>query len=498
MDLEALGDFEEKMAVIRTADESVVEFMAEVIVVPAFTDLSPEGHAAKIDEATEGTLTWLYESQEITGKQGELVPIHRPKPLATSLVLVIGFGDRSKLDRGTVFRGVATATKYLAGRQRGRVAFFLDEEWSDDWVEAALCAIQVGTMGQDLYRLEKKRHPFSEVVWNGSSQQAVEQGSILGESVNLTRELVNEPPSAIYPETFAERATTEAGDCGFEIEVWDEERLKKERCLSLLGVGQGSSRPSRLVIMRHNGGGSEAPIALVGKGVTFDSGGLSLKPSDGMKTMKCDMAGAATVLGAMCAIARLKLPVNVVGLVGLAENMISGDCYRLGDVLETRLGKTVEVLNTDAEGRLVLADVLDVAVEQKPAHIIDLATLTGACVVALGLDVAGLMTNDQEWCDKIAAAADVCGEPVWQLPMFDDFSEQIRSEVADIKNIGEGRWGGAITAAKFLEEFVGETSWTHIDIAGPAFLDKPKDWVDGGGSGVMVRTLVELIRSLGK
>jgi leucyl aminopeptidase len=271
--------------------------------------------------------------------------------------------------------------------------------------------------------------------------------------------------------------------------------LKAERCGSLLAVARGSIRPPRLLILRHNGGhAGDAPLALVGKGVTFDSGGLSLKPNDSMLTMKCDMAGAATVLGAMQAIARLQLPVNVIGLVGLVENMVSGDSFKLGDVLTARSGKTIEVLNTDAEGRLVLADVLDVAVERGAAKIIDLATLTGACVVALGTDTAGLMTNDQSWCDELSAVARQCGEAAWQLPMFPEFGEQIASKVADIKNIGEGRWGGAITAAKFLEEFVQGKPWVHIDIAGPAFLDSPKAWLDAGGSGAFVRTLVELAK----
>ena len=228
--------------------------------------------------------------------------------------------------------------------------------------------------------------------------------------------------------------------------------------------------------------------------MTFDSGGLSLKPSDGMKTMKCDMAGAATVLGAMQAIARLKLPLNVMGLAGLVENMPGAAAYKLGDVLTTRAGKTIEVHNTDAEGRLVLADVLSVAVDRGASKIVDLATLTGACVVALGLDVAGLMTNNQPWCDAVRAAAESCGERVWQLPMFPEYSEQIKSDVADLKNVGEGRWAGAIAAAKLLEEFVAGLPWTHIDIAGPAFLEKPKPWLDAGGSGALVPTLVELAR----
>jgi leucyl aminopeptidase len=299
----------------------------------------------------------------------------------------------------------------------------------------------------------------------------------------------------MYPESFAAEAVRVAEACGMAIEVWDQARLEAERCGSLLAVARGSSREPRLVILKYSGGASDqAPLALVGKGVTFDSGGLSIKPTDGMKTMKCDMAGAATVLGAMQAIARLKLPVNVVGLCGLVENMLSGDSYKLGDVLRARSGKTIEVLNTDAEGRLVLADVLDVCVGLGPARIIDLATLTGACVVALGNDVAGLMTNNSGWAEAVLDAADTCGEAIWELPMFSEYGDQIRSEVADIKNVGDGRWGGAITAAKFLEEFVAEKPWVHLDIAGPAFLESPKPWLDAGGSGFGVRTLVEVAK----
>jgi leucyl aminopeptidase len=276
--------------------------------------------------------------------------------------------------------------------------------------------------------------------------------------------------------------------------VWDEKRLESERCGSLLAVARGSQRPPRLVQIEYRGGKpGDAPIALVGKGVTFDSGGLSLKPTDSMTTMKCDMAGAAAVLATLAAAARLKLPVNIVGLMGLVENMPSGTAMKLGDVLTARSGKTIEVLNTDAEGRLVLADVLNVALDRKPAKIIDLATLTGACVVALGTDVVGAFANNQPWCDAVLNAARAAGEAVWQMPMFPEYNELIRTEIADIKNTGDGRWGGAITAAKFLEEFVGETPWVHLDIAGPAYFEKPKPWHDVGGTGVMVRTLVELL-----
>ncbi|MFM7107537.1 MAG: leucyl aminopeptidase family protein [Planctomycetaceae bacterium] len=324
-------------------------------------------------------------------------------------------------------------------------------------------------------------------------------GAAIATGVNLARRLVNMSPDDMYPESFAEEAAAAAGRAGLEIEILDEERLRRERCHAILAVGRGSVRPPRLVILRHRGAqgraaGAAPDLALVGKGVTFDSGGLSLKPSESMLTMKMDMSGGAAVLAAIATIAALKIPVDVVAAIGLVENMTGPAAYKLGDVITARSGTTIEVHNTDAEGRIVLADVLDVVRGMKPGRIVDLATLTGACMVALGHDVAGLFTNDQAWCDRVAAAARAVGEPVWQLPMYPEYDEQIASDVADIKNVGDGRWGGAITAAKFLERFVGGIPWTHVDIAGPAFAEKPKPWTDGGGTGSMVRPLVELAR----
>jgi leucyl aminopeptidase len=481
---------------ITAMQSNVTQIAADAVVVGHYADSTLGGPAAEVDAATGGALTRLTESKDITGKHAELTQLLAPNGIRASQVLVVGLGSREKLDRGAAFRATATASKHLAGKKRERVAFYLSDGWTDDLVEAGVCAAAVGCHGQDLYRAEKKRHPFDEILWAGGDDSVLASGQILADSVNLARRLVNEPPSEIYPESFAAAAEDVARECGLEIETWDQDRLELEHCGSLLAVARGSDRPARLVILRHSGGKNGDPtLALVGKGVTFDSGGLSIKPTDGMKTMKCDMAGAATVVGAMQAIARLKLPINVIGLVGLVENMLSGKSYKLGDVLTARSGKTIEVLNTDAEGRLVLADVLDVAIERGAAKIIDLATLTGACVVALGTDVAGLMTNDQSWCDTVAAAARTCGEPAWQLPMFPEYGEQIKSEVADIKNVGEGRWGGAITAAKFLEEFVAGKPWVHMDIAGPSFLESSKPWLDGGGSGAFVRTLIEVARN---
>jgi len=481
--------------IISPTDLEAAELEADAIVVGVDVQGALTKEAQEIDAATDGLLARLVAGGEISGKLGNVTVLLSPAGVKAAIVAVVGLGERQQFGRGQAFRAAAAAAKRLAERPRRRVAFFLGDGWTEQQVESGVSGAMVGCCGQDLYRAEKNLHPFEEILWDDAYESVLASGRILGESINLTRQLVNEPPSRIYPESFAAEAEKFAEEFGLEIEVWDEQRLEDERCGALLAVARGSMRPPRLVILSHLGGAAGDPVlALVGKGVTFDSGGLSIKPAEGMKTMKCDMAGAATVFGAMQAIARLELPVNVIGLAGLVENMISGEAYKVGDVLIARNGKTVEVLNTDAEGRLILADVLDVALERHADHILDLATLTGACMVALGTDVAGLMTNDQPWCDAVRSAADDCGELLWQLPMFTDYDEQIQSKVADIKNVGEGRWGGAITAAKFLEQFVGKTPWAHLDIAGPAFLENPKPWLDAGGTGAFVRTLVEVVR----
>lgn len=474
---------------------SATQTRADVVVVGLFEGEAPAGAAAEVDGSLGGAVQALVERQELSGRICELalLPV---KVGQAAQALVVGLGRRNKFDVGAAYRAAGAAARHLASKKRAVVAFFLDSSWQPGVREAAVCGAIVGCQGQDLYRTEKSRHPFDKILWSSQSDGGIASGQILADGVNLTRRLVNEPADVLYPETFASEAAKVAERCRMEIEIWDDGRLAAERCGALLAVAKGSDRPARLVIMRYRGADKNSPaLAIVGKGVTFDSGGLSLKTPEGMLTMKCDKAGASTMVGAMQAIAELKLPVNVIGLAGLVENMTGPAAMKLGDVLTARSGTTIEVHNTDAEGRLVLADVLSVAVEQQPAKIIDLATLTGACVVALGTEVAGLMSNDEPWCETVLAAAKAVGEPAWQLPMFPEiYNEQIKSEVADIKNVGEGRWGGAITAAKFLERFVGETPWVHIDIAGPAFRDKAKPWAEAGASGQFVRTLVEVAR----
>ncbi len=474
---------------------------AEAIVVFLTEGGVGSGGIAAVDAATGGTLARLAAAGELAGRRYECVPLLAPSGLQAGQVLVVGLGRREEIDAGVVYRAAATAARHLAGRPRSRVAFLADPTWSTAWLEQAVAGAAVGMVGQDLYRAEPKRTRFGTTLWIGADPGAVARGTTLADGINLARRLVNASPDHLYPESFAEEAAAVAGRTGLEIEIWDEDRLRRERCEALLAVARGSIRPPRLVLLRYRGrpraSGDRPDLALVGKGVTFDSGGLSLKPSEAMMGMKMDMAGGASVLGAIATIAALELPVDVVAGIGLVENMTGPAAYKLGDVITARSGTTIEIHNTDAEGRVVLADVLDVVRGLSPGRMIDLATLTGACLVALGHDTAGLFTNDQPCCDALAAAARSVGEPVWQLPMDADFGEQIKSDVADIKNVGDGRWAGAITAAKFLERFVGDTPWTHVDIAGPAFAEKPKPWTDGGGTGVMVRPLVELARSTG-
>lgn len=470
----------------------------DVLVIGMRSDGDVPAALERIDPSAADWFPRLVEAQQVRAKRCELTQLTcRPGESTTAgpiMVLVVGLGNDSPT-RSLAVESAATAIRQLADRPRRRVTLALAECFPESMHDAIVTGAIIGSEGQGIYQSEPGLRSPDQIAFVGVSDASLSRGQILGEAVNHTRRLVNEPPDAVYPQTFSEMAKELVEETEVVVEVWDEQRLREEGCRAILAVGAGSSRPPRLLIMRYQGGGDEPPLAIVGKGVTFDSGGLSLKPSEAMTDMKCDMAGAATVVGVMRAVAKLGLRQNVVGLCGLAENMVSGSSYKLGDVIQTRSGKTIEILNTDAEGRVVLADTLDVAIEQSPRAMVDLATLTGACMVALGTEVAGMMTNHQGTCDQISASANTEGEPVWQLPMFKLYDEKIKSKVADIKNIGEGRWAGAITAAKFLENFVGDVPWVHIDIAGPAFAESPKPHRDAGGTGYLVRSLVRWVES---
>ncbi len=481
-----------------------------IVALPEAFELS--GPVEELDKALAGQIARVGESQDFTGKAAETLTLQGLAGIRAKRLLLVGLGAVGKLTGASVHKALMTAARAVSAKKTERIAVAVSPAifansgpggvTPVNCLQIAATALTVGCVGQDLYRAEKKRFAFENVdllvepgQGTADSVRAIETGTILGESINLARELVNQPAKVIYPDSFAQRAQALARQHALRCEILDKPALEAEKMGSLLAVASGSDQPPRLVFLEYNAAPAGKPVlALVGKGVTFDSGGLSIKPTDGMLTMKCDMAGAATVLATMVAISRLELPVHVMGLMGLVENMTGGSAMKLGDVLTARSGVTIEVQNTDAEGRLVLADVLDYAISKGADQLIDLATLTGACVVALGEEVVGAMSNNQEWCDKVLAAAKSAGEDMWQLPMFGHYDELIKSDVADIRNIG-GRWGGAITAAKFLERFVKEKPWVHLDIAGPSFASGDKPHREGGATGCMVRTLVELVGS---
>jgi leucyl aminopeptidase len=482
------------------------EVAADWLIVGKWENEPFNGAVADLDGQLKGTLGKLVERGDITGKAKETTPLLQVQGMKAQRILVIGLGQRNKADGPLLVSVGSTAARFITTRFFPRIAMALPEDVPGQSPETVARLVGVGLRqgceGPGLRKKKPDRHVPQEIVLVGSPsspatqtiEDAVRRADIEGKAVSLARELVNTPPCDLYPETFAQRALEVAQKVGLACEVFSEAQLRDERMNALLAVARGSERPPRLVVLRHKKGGSGKTLGLVGKGVTFDSGGLSLKTTEQMVDMKCDMAGAAAVLGAMQAIAELDLPVNVLGILALVENMPSGKAMKLGDVLFARNGKTIEVLNTDAEGRLILADALAYAVDNKADHLVDLATLTGACLVALGTEVAGAMTNNEPWSQQILAAARACGELAWPLPMFPFYTDMIKSEIADMKNTGGSRYAGAISAAKFLEEFVGGVPWVHLDIAGPAWAEKENPSRAAGGTGCFVRTLVELAR----
>ncbi|WP_435006288.1 leucyl aminopeptidase [Tundrisphaera lichenicola] len=439
----------------------------------------------------------LIESKDLSRSVGDLSMLlgFSDNNFGTRSIITYGLGAQDKYDGGAAFAAGVALGKKLASRPRDHVAVSIPDSGDPS---ALVEGLIVGTRAADLRKTETSRHPFGALTIVGSSvtpkelDSAVSRGVVVGNAVNLARDLVNTPPAEKSPLTLAERAREVGKSVGLGVTVWDAARIKAERFGGLLGVASGSDEPPTFVILEYRKGGELPTVALVGKGVTFDSGGLSLKPSASMEDMKSDMTGAAVVLSTMSAIAQLGLEVNVVGYLALTENMINGRAMRLGDVLSMRNGRTVEVLNTDAEGRLILADALSYAAEQKPSIILDLATLTGACMVALGTKVAGLFSNDDSFTDTLIRASQASGERVWRMPLDDDYREMLKSNVADLKNVG-GKWAGAITAAKFLQEFVDNRPWIHLDIAGPSWIDSENANRDAGGTGCFVRTLVRWI-----
>lgn len=478
------------------------EVQADWLVVALWEDEGTPKNLQTLDGQIGGAIAALRETGDIAGKSKETTPLLNCKGIAAKRILVVGLGKRAAADRFGLYGAAAAAARFVNKRKTQRIAFVLPDDVPNltpsDTALSVAAGFAFGASGPWLHKSKLDRFPPEELVLLAAAEEvalAAQRADIEARAVGLARDLVNTPPCDLYPETFAERARQVAAAGGFECIIYDEKQLEGQRMGSLLAVARGSDRPPRLAVLRYRGGGNGKTLGLVGKGVTFDSGGLSLKTTDQMLDMKCDMSGAAAVLGAVQAIAELKLPVNVLGVMALVENMPSGKAMKLGDVLRARNGKTIEVWNTDAEGRLILADALAYAVDLKCTHLVDLATLTGACMVALGADVAGVMSNNDSWSGKVLEACRTAGERAWQLPMYSFYTEMIQSDIADMKNTGGSRYAGAITAAKLLEEFVSDTPWVHLDIAGPAWVEKENAVRASGGTGCFVRSLVELARS---
>jgi leucyl aminopeptidase len=487
------------MIEINVLDGPLAGVEADVLVVLGFEDRAP----AAVDQAVSWWASEVYGSGEFSGKPCELTVLHRPTGIKAKRLALAGAGKRDKLDETEMRKAVATAVRTLKGRSMRRMHFWLEQpELAQVAVEGAILGdFEPDQLKTDPKKNEKRIESFTIAVAQGAAglSDAVRRGRIVAEAQNFSRELKNEPANRLTPLVLAEQAEKMAAEHGLECEVLDEARMRQIGMGSLLGVAQGSDNPPALIVLRYvpENAASADHLGLIGKGVTFDTGGISIKPADGMEKMKYDMGGGAAVLGAMRALAQLKPSVRITALIPAVENMISGRAQRPGDIVTSLSGKTVEVLNTDAEGRLILIDAITYAIRMGCTHLVDAATLTGAIVVALGHIYVGAFTNNEEFLGRVMAAGKSGGERMWHMPLDDDYKEYLKSPFADLPNIG-GRWGGAITAAKFLEEFVEGKPWVHLDIAGTAWLDEGKPYLAKGPSGVPVRTFVNLAMNWAK
>ncbi|GAA2279494.1 leucyl aminopeptidase [Nonomuraea roseoviolacea subsp. roseoviolacea] len=455
----------------------------------------PVTGAQALDAAFGGKLAASLTAAGFAGKPGEIAKVPTFGAISAPLLVAVGLGDKS--DAETLRRAAGAAARSLAGTARAAIA--LPAESAADAEAVALGAL-LGAYGFSRYRTGgDAKDPVAELdvlspLGGEEGARITERVTALAESVSLVRDLVNTPPSDLWPAKFAEIAEQAAAETGLSIEVLDEKQLKDGGYGGLIGVGQGSANPPRLVRLSYTHPEAAKTLAFVGKGITFDSGGLSLKPSASMDWMKSDMGGAAAVFGALLGIARLGVPVNAVGYLCLAENLPSGTAQRPSDVIHSYSGKTVEVLDTDAEGRLVLMDGIARAAEDSPDLIVDVATLTGAQIVALGWRTAGVMSNDDAVRELVVEAATAAGEGAWGMPLPEELRKGLDSPIADLANLHPERWGGMLTAAIFLKEFVPDgVRWAHIDMAGPAFnKGEPYGYIPKGGTGAITRTLIGL------
>jgi len=464
-----------------------------------------EAFVSGSDKAVQQVASDLVSAGDLTGKTFETSWLHKPAGIKAKRLLLIGGGKSKKFAASDLRKLAGAAVRTLKSRNLRSLAFVTPQEIpADQAVRAVVEGAIIGDFDPDTYKSDRKDQKIESltVVASGDQtalQRALDEARTIGESQNFTRELVNEPSNQMTPTMLAKRALEMAKQTGLKCEVYGADKIKELKMGAFWGVAQGSEEPPALIVMRYEPAGApEKPVlGLVGKGVTFDTGGISIKPADGMEKMKYDMAGGATMIGAMRAIALLKPKVKVIGIVCATENMPSGKAQKPGDIQTAMSGKTIEIINTDAEGRLVLADGLCYARQLGCTHLIDAATLTGAVVVALGYTNAGIFANDDDIYNRFKMALDKAGEKMWRLPLDDEYKEQIKSNIADLMNTG-GRWGGAVTAAKFLQEFAEDTPWIHLDIAGTAWMEDAKPWIAKGPSGIAVRSLVEFAREFGK
>ncbi len=464
-------------------------------------DRKPQLRVATDDGGVQSAAADLLGSGEVAGKAFETNLMHRPASLKAKRLLLVSGGGAKKFSSYELRRIAGTAVRTLKSRGIRSFAFVAPEGIAA--VEAVRAIVEgalVGNFDADYYRSDRKDQKIDAltIVASGdkaSLEKAANEALIIGESQNFVRDLVNEPSNRMTPTTMGERAKKMSAEVGLKCEVYGADKIKELKMGAFWSVAQGSDEPPALIVMKYEPAGApEKPtLGLVGKGITFDTGGISIKPADGMEKMKYDMAGGATMIGAMRAIALLKPKVRVIGIVCATENMPSGKAQKPGDVQIAMSGKSIEIINTDAEGRLVLADGLFYARQLGCTHLVDAATLTGAVVVALGYTNAGIFANDDDMYNRFHAANASAGEKMWRLPLDDEYKESIRSGIADIVNSG-GRWGGAVTAAMFLKEFAEETPWIHLDIAGTAWTEEQKPWIAKGPSGIALRSLVEFVK----
>jgi leucyl aminopeptidase len=496
-----------------TAQKSTLrQTSADVLVSFTFQDTTRFRETLKEFKTPLGNrLQSAAELDGFTGKDGELLVIRTERGLASPRLIVAGLGESKSLSLERLRRAAAAAAKQSVPWKVKRVAFRCPEPLacSDapeashrDFARAIAEGAALSLYAFDKYFTDpkaKKVRPTEIIIVHHDEavikaiRRELDVTRIICEGVTRARDLANAPGNEIFPESLALIVEESARKYHYEATVWDKDRISQEGFGGLLAVNSGSHRHPRFIITEYKGAEpGDATVVLVGKGITFDSGGISIKPSAGMAEMKMDMSGAAAVVGAVEATARLKLPVHLIGLIPSTENLPGGSAMRPGDVITHYGGKTSEVDNTDAEGRLILADALAYAATFKPAAVIDLATLTGACVVALGQHATGMMGNNDKLMAQLKQAGETTFERVWQLPLYEEYEKQIKSDIADVKNVG-GRWAGAITAGLFLKKFIGDYRWVHLDIAGTAMLEETMPYSAKGGSGVGVRLLIEFL-----